>query len=147
MSKKELDLDNNIFVFETVMRVRHIELDMAQYLTLESLTALLCEARQRFFYSKGIKEIDADYHGLIIDELQLIIVSRIRAREELLFEVGVEPIYDNGGNIVIKVTRMYTGETVAKARQHFVNYDFRLNKSIALDKTMKEALYPHLYRI
>lgn len=147
MSKKELDFDNNIFVFETVMRVRHIELDMAQYLTLESLTALLCEARQRFFYSKGIKEIDADYHGLIIDELQLIIVSRIRVREELLFEVGVEPIYDNGGNIVIKVTRMHTGETVAKARQHFVNYDFRLNKSIALDKTMKEALYPNLYRI
>jgi len=147
VSKKELDFDNNIFVFETVMRVRHIELDMAQYLTLESLTALLCEARQRFFYSKGIKEIDADYHGLIIDELQLIIVSRIRAREELLFEVGVEPIYDNGGNIVIKVTRMHTGETVAKARQHFVNYDFRLNKSIALDKTMKEALYPNLYRI
>lgn len=100
-----------------------------------------------FFYSKGIKEIDADYHGLIIDELQLSIVSRIRAREELLFEVGVEPLYDNGGTIVIKITRMHNGETVAKARQHFVNYDFRLNKSIALDKIMKEALYPHLYRI
>ena len=147
MSKQELDFDNDIFVFETVMRVRHIELDMAQYLTLESLTALLCEARQRFFYSKGIKEIDADYHGLIIDELQLSIVSRIRAREELLFEVGVEPLYDNGGTIVIKITRMHNGETVAKARQHFINYDFRLNKSIALDKIMKEALYPHLYRI
>ncbi|WP_250163261.1 thioesterase [Psychrobacter sp. WY6] len=146
MSKQELDFDNDIFVFETVMRVRHIELDMAQYLTLESLTALLCEARQRFFYSKGIKEIDADYHGLIIDELQLSIVSRIRAREELLFEVGVEPLYDKGGTIVIKITRMHNGETVAKARQHFVNYDFRLNKSIALDKIMK-ALYPHLYRI
>lgn len=147
MLKKELDFNNDIFVFETVMRVRHIELDMAQYLTLESLTALLCEARQRFFYSRGIKEINANYHGLIIDELQLSIVSRVQAREELLFEVGVEPLYDNGGTIVIKTTRMNTGEIVAKARQHFVNYDFRLNKSIALDKIMKEALYPHLYRI
>ena len=147
MLKKELDFNNDIFVFETVMRVRHIELDMAQYLTLESLTALLCEARQRFFYSRGIKEINANYHGLIIDELQLSIVSRVKAREELLFEVGVEPLYDNGGTIVIKTTRMNTGEIVAKARQHFVNYDFRLNKSIALDKIMKEALYPHLYRI
>ena len=125
MSKQELDFDNDIFVFETVMRVRHIELDMAQYLTLESLTALLCEARQRFFYSRGIKEINANYHGLIIDELQLSIVSRVQAREELLFEVGVEPLYDNGGTIVIKTTRMNTGEIVAKARQHFVNYDFK----------------------
>ena len=147
MLKKELDFNNDIFVFETVMRVRHIELDMAQYLTLESLTALLCEARQRFFYSRGIKEINADYHGLIIDELQLSIVSRVKAREELLFEVGVEPLYDNGGTIVIKTTRMNTGEIVAKARQHFVNYDLQLNKPIALDKTMKEALYPYLYRI
>lgn len=147
MLKKELDFNNDIFVFETVMRVRHIELDMAQYLTLESLTALLCEARQRFFYSRGIKEINADYHGLIIDELQLSIVSRVKAREELLFEVGVEPLYDNGGTIVIKTTRMNTGEIVAKARQHFVNYDLQLNQPIALDKTMKEALYPYLYRI
>ena len=55
MLKKELDFNNDIFVFETVMRVRHIELDMAQYLTLESLTALLCEARQRFFTLEALK--------------------------------------------------------------------------------------------
>ena len=84
---------------------------------------------------------------MIIDELQLSIVSRVQAREELLFEVGVEPLYDNGGTIVIKTTRMNTGEIVAKARQHFVNYDLQLNQPIALDKTMKEALYPYLYRI
>ena len=65
-------------------------------------------------------------------------------REELLFEVGVEPSYDDGSHIEIKVTRMQTGETVAKARKHFVNYDFRLNKVTALDSTIKEALYPPL---
>lgn len=147
MSKQELVFEDYLFVFETVMRVRHTEIDLGQHVTIESLTALLSEARLRFLHAKGIKEINSDKQGLIIDTLQLVILSRIQAREELLFEVGVEPIYDNGGNIVIKVTRMHTGETVVKARQHFRNYDFNLNKVIKLDNTTKEALYPHLFRL
>jgi len=146
VSKHELNFDNDLFVFETVMRVRHTEIDTGQYMTLESLTALLSEARLRFLYSKGIKEVNADYQGLVVDELQLHIMSRVRVREELLFEVGVEPLYDKGGNLITRVTRMYTGETVAKARQHFVNYDFRLNKTTPLDHMIKEALYPHLFK-
>lgn len=144
VSKEELDFDDNLFVFETVMRVRHTEIDIGQHLTIESLTAQLAEAQSRFLYSRGIKEINADYQGLIIDNLQLCMNGRIRVRESLLFEIGVEPLYDNGGYIVIKVNCMRTGETLAKARLHFINYDFRLNKTTSLDKTIKEALYPHL---
>lgn len=144
MPKKELNVDDGLLVFETVMRVRHTEIDTGQYMTLESLTGLLTEAWLRFLYAKGIKEINADYQGLIIDELHLSISSRVQVREELLFEVGVEPSYDDGSHIEMKVTRMQTGETVAKARKHFVNYDFRLNKVTALDSTIKEALYPPL---
>ncbi|MBH0096964.1 thioesterase [Psychrobacter sp. NZS113] len=148
MSRKELDFDNDLFVFETVMRVRHTEVDIGQHLTLESLTALVTEARARFLYSKGIKEINADYQGLIIDELQLNIDGHVPLRDQLLFEIGVEPLYDDdGGNIVIKVTRMHTGETVAKARLHFLSYDFRLHKVTALNNTLKEALYPHLVNL
>lgn len=147
MSKKELDFDNNLFVFETLMRVRHTEIDTGQHLMLESLVALLTEARLRFLHSRGVQDINSDYQGLIIDELQLNISGRVRVREELLFEVGVEPRYDNGGNILIRVTRMHTGETVAKAKQHFINYDFRLNKVSTLDNSIKKALYPHLFRI
>ncbi|MGO2996477.1 MAG: acyl-CoA thioesterase [Moraxellaceae bacterium] len=147
VSKQELVFDDNLFVFETVMRVRHTEIDLEQHVTIESMTALLSEARLRFLYARGIKEVNADRQGLIIDKLQLDIMSRIRVREELLFEVGVEPVYDNGGSIVIKITRMHTGEVVAKARQHFRNYDFNLDKVTKLDKSTKEALYPHLFRL
>lgn len=147
MSKQELVFDDDLFVFETVMRVRYTEVDAGQHITVESLTALLSEARLRFLHAKSVKEINADHQGLIIDKLQLDIVKRIRIREELLFEVGVEPIYDNGGNIIMKVTRMHTGETVAKARQHFRGYDFNLNKVTKLDNMIKEALYPHLFRL
>lgn len=144
MSEKKLDVDDEFLAFETVMRVRYAETDANQYLTLEALTALLTESWLRFLYAQGIKEVNADYQGLIIDELQLNIRSRVKVREELLFEVGIKPSYDNGGHVEIKVTRMHTGELVAHARKHFVNYDFRFNKVTALDSTIKKALYPRL---
>lgn len=140
MTARELTFDQEVFIFETVMRVRNTEVDVGQHLTLESLTALLAETRARFLYFKDIKEINAAYQGLIIDNLQLQVVSLVRAREELLFEVGIEQLSNDGGNIAIKVTRMYDGSLVAKARQHFVNYDHRLHKITPLNNSTKEAL-------
>ncbi len=137
---RELAFDDAVFVFETVMRVRNTEIGIGNYLTLESLAELLSETRDRFFYSKGIKQIHADYQGLIIDDIQLNIISMVRVREELLFEVGVQQLSSDGCDINIKVTRMYDGSLVAKSRQHFVNYDYRLNKITPLNDTIRLAL-------
>ncbi|WP_201555651.1 acyl-CoA thioesterase [Psychrobacter sp. 72-O-c] len=143
MSDRELTFVDGVFVFETVMRVRNAEIDAGQYLRLESLTALLAEARERFLYSRGVKEINADYQGLVVDHLQLSVNSRVRAREELFFEVGIERLSNDSGDIAIKITRMYDGSLVAKARQRFINYDFRLNKVVAFNNTIRTALDPH----
>lgn len=140
LTDQELKFDDEVFVFETVMRVRNTEIDVGQHLTLESLITLLAEARARFLYSRGIKEINSDYQGLIISNLQLNVVSRVRAREELLFEVGVEQISDKSGDMAIKVTRMYDGSLVAKARKSFIQYDYRSNKAISFHNDIKEAL-------
>ena len=83
------DIEKANFVFETVMRVRNTEMGLGQHLTIESLVSLLTESRFRFLYSKGIKEVNAEYQGLVIDYMTTQVVDRVRAREELLFEVGV----------------------------------------------------------
>ena len=140
MIDRELEFDDRVFVFETVMRVRNTEIDVGQHLTLESLISLLAEARARFLYSKGIKDINAEYQGLIVSNLQLNIINRVRAREELLFEVGIEHISDKDGEMAIKVTRMYDGSLVAKARKSFVQYDYRSNRSISFNSDVKDAL-------
>lgn len=140
MIDRELEFDDRVFVFETVMRVRNTEIDVGQHLTLESLISLLAEARARFLYSKGIKDINAECQGLIVSNLQLNIINRVRAREELLFEVGIEHIYDKDGEMAIKVTRMYDGSLVAKARKSFVQYDYRSNRSISFNSDVKDAL-------
>ncbi|TXD96156.1 thioesterase [Psychrobacter frigidicola] len=142
MSDQELIFDDEVFVFETVMRVRSTEIDGGQYLTLESLTTLLAEARARFLYSKGIQEINADHQGIMVNNLHLKVMSRVRAREELLFEVGVEQLSENGGEMAIKVTRMHDGSLVALARQHFVSYDYRLDKITTLTSMIQEVLSP-----
>lgn len=140
MSNQEIVFDDGVFVFETVMRVRNTEIDVGQYMTIEAMTSIISEVRARFFYSKGIKEINADYQGLIVDDLRLNMLSRVRAREELLFEVGVSEMSDQDGIIAVKATRMFDGSMVAKATMHFVNYDYRLNKVIALHPSTKQAL-------
>lgn len=147
MSDQELTFDDGVFVFETVMRVRNAEIDASQYLTLESMTALLAEARARFLYSKGIQKMNADHQGLMVDYLQLTIISQVRDREELLFEVGVEQLSDDDGLLAVKVTRMHDGSLVAKARKHFVNYDYRLNTISTITSSIQEALSPQPFEI
>lgn len=138
--ERELNFDKALFIFETVMRVRSTEIDASQYLTIESLTELLSESRSRFLYSRGIKQISADLQGLIVNNLELNIFSLAREREELLFEVGVESVSNDGCDINIKVTRMYDDSLIAKSRQRFVNYDYRLQKITSLNNSTQQAL-------
>ncbi|WP_227430895.1 acyl-CoA thioesterase [Psychrobacter sp. I-STPA6b] len=140
MTKMNIELVDSAFVFETVMRVRGTETDMGQHMTIEALTASLVEARTRFFYSRGIKEVNADYQGLIVNDIAVNVISRARAREELLYEVGVRNLNHEGGDIIIKVSRMFDTSLVAKAQMGFVCYDYRLNQVITLNETMLEAL-------
>lgn len=138
--ERELDFDKALFTFETVMRVRSTEIDASQYLTIESLTELLSESCSRFLYSKGIKQISADLQSMMINNLELNIISLAREREELLFEVGVESVSTDGCDVNIKVTRMYDNSLIAKSRQRFVNYDYRLQKITTLNNSTQQAL-------
>ncbi len=137
---REIVFDDTVFVFETVMRVRNNETGVGDYLTLQSLAQLLSEAQDRFLYAKGLKQIQADYQGLIVNDVHLHIVSMVRARVELLFEVGIKQLLDDGCDINIKVTRKDDGSVVAKSIQHVVNYDYRLHKITAFNNSIKRAL-------
>ena len=134
------DIEKANFVFETVMRVRNTEMGLGQHLTIESLVSLLTESRFRFLYSKGIKEVNAEYQGLVIDYMTTQVVDRVRAREELLFEVCVQNLTDQGGEFVFKVSRMFDASVVAYAVMGFVAYDYRQGKPIALSAALKEVL-------
>lgn len=140
MSNQELVFTDETFVFETVIRVRSTEVDAGQYMTIEALTSVISEVRSRFFYAKGIKEMNAEYQGLVVDDLTLTMYSRVRVREELLFEVGILDLTYEDGCLAVKVSRMFDNSVIAKATLHFVNFDYRLNHIIAMNAETKEAL-------
>lgn len=140
MSALSTEIEIAPFVFETAMRVRNTEIGLGQHLTVESLVSLLTEARFRFLYSKGIKEVNAEYQGLVIHQITSQIFDRVRAREELLFEVGVQHLTELNGEFVFKVSRMFDSTLVAYAKMGFVAYDYRQNKEIPLSPAIKDAL-------
>ncbi len=140
MTEFEVGLEDTNFVFETVMRVRTTEIGIGQHLDIEALVALLTESRARFLYAKSIKEINADYHGLMTTYVTTRVLSRARAREELLFEVGVQHLTPTGGEFAFKVTRMSDGSPVANAVMGFVAYDYRQNSEIPLSQSLRDAL-------
>lgn len=140
LSTLSAEIEATHFVFETVMRVRNTEIGLGQHLTVESLVALLTEARFRFLYSKGIKEVNTEYQGLVVNQIVTQVLDRVRAREELLFEVGVQHLTEATGDFMFKVSRMYDNTVVACAKMGFVAYDYRQNKEIPLSPTIKDAL-------
>lgn len=142
MNVVELQFPPDIFVFETVMRVRSTEIDIGQQLRSEALVAMFSEARARFLYAQGIKEIDSNYLGILVTDLATKYLSRARAREELLFEVGVTNLDEKGGDIAIKVTRMYDGSEVAVGKFGFVCYNYITNAVVPLTLEMRELFGP-----
>ncbi|WP_230655738.1 thioesterase [Psychrobacter sp. I-STPA10] len=136
----DIIIDERIFIFETVMRVRSTETDFGQYMSIQALSTNFIEAMKRFFYSRGIKDINTDYQGLVVNNMTISSISFVRAREELLYEVGVSDLAAETGNIVIKVSRMFDTSIVAKASMQFANYDYRLNQLIPLSQTIIDAL-------
>ena len=136
-------MEERILIFETVMRVRSTETEFGQNMTIQALSANSIEAMKRFFYSRGIKDINTNYQGLIVNNITVSSISFARAREELLYEVGINDLTTDGGNIMIKISRMLDYSVVAKANIHFVNYDYHLNQVISLTQPLIHALAPN----
>lgn len=143
MSEISNKLNNADFVFEVVMKVRSTEVDRTtRCLTVESMTALLSEARFSFLYSKSILEVNSDYQGFIITGTNIEILHRARVHDKLKFEVGVQNLQAQGGDFIFKVTRVQDSQetlVVAYAVMSFSMYDYRSNKLISLNPVIKEA--------
>lgn len=138
MTSKNMNIPQDIFHFETVMRVRSTEIDMGQQLRTESLAGMFSEARARFLYAHGIREIDPEYFGILVTDMQIDFTSRARAREELLFEVGVYNQNKYGGDMGIRVTRMSDMSQVGIGKFGFVCYNYIENKVSLMTDTIKE---------
>ncbi len=140
MSVQEVVVEESEFVFETVMRVRNTEVGVGQYLTIDSLTSILTEAKSRFFYSKGIEDMNEDSQGLIVTDVVINFPEMVSAKEELLIEVGVPKINKKQAIMKFRVNHMHNMTIIAKACMTLVNFDFNKDKVVPMSAYMLEHL-------
>lgn len=129
-----------MLVFETLMPVRHNEIDIGQHLTIEALVALLSETRSQFLFARDITPIDENSQGIIIIDMMTNLLNRARVTEQLLFEVGVQNLHTNGSEFVFQVSTMVDRLLVANAVMSFVMFDFTYNTVVALPPTLKQTM-------
>ncbi len=140
MSVQEVVVEESEFVFETVMRVRNTEVGVGQYLTIDALTSILTEAKSRFFSSKGIEDMDDNSQGLIITDMAINFPEMVKAKEDLLIEVGVPKINKKQAIMKFRVNHMHKMIIIAKACMTLVNFDFNKDKVVPMSAYMLEHL-------
>ncbi|MNZ56722.1 hypothetical protein D3C78_746750 [compost metagenome] len=138
MARLHLELPEDGFRYSTRMTVRSTEINAGKHLGNDALISLLSEARSRFLFAHGIDEGgDADGLGIIVTDLANLYKAEARARDELLFEVGLMDLNRYGGDITFRVSRPADGTLVALAKNGFVFFDYRAGKVAPMPETFR----------
>jgi acyl-CoA thioesterase FadM len=130
MPRLHLEFPDACLRFRTAMTVRSTEINAGCHLANDALVALLSEARSRFLFAHGVDDTRTDGAGpaIIVTDLATVYRAEARARDELLFEVGVCDLNRYGGDIVFRVSRPADATLVALAKYGFVFFDYRAGK-------------------
>ena len=124
MARLELDFADALFTYQTTLTVRVTDINAGNHLANDSMISMLSEARARFLFDHGVEETARDGHGIIVTDLATSYRAEARARDQLLFEIGVTDLNKYGGDIVFRVTRPADGALIALAKYGFVFFDY-----------------------
>ena len=130
MARLHLEFPDELFCYATHMSVRNSDINAGCHLANDALVALLSEARSRFLFAHGVDDTRTGGAGpaIIVTDLATVYRAEARARDELLFEVGVCDLNRYGGDIVFRVSRPADATLVALAKYGFVFFDYRAGK-------------------
>lgn len=142
MARLQLELPEDGFHFSTRMNVRSTDINAGQHLGNDALISMLSEARSRFLHAQGIDDAgNGEGLGIIITDLATLYKAEARARDALLFEVGVMDFNRYGGDIIYRVSRPADGRLVALAKNGFVFFDYRAGRVAAMPEAFR-ARFP-----
>lgn len=124
MARLELNFADTLFCYQTTLTVRVTDINAGNHLANDSMISMLSEARARFLFDHGVEETARDGQGIIVTDLATSYRAEARARDQLLFEIGVTDLNKYGGDIVFRVTRPADGVVIALAKYGFVFFDY-----------------------
>lgn len=111
------------FIYRTEITVRLTDLNFGGHVGNDQMITLLSAARFTFLDFLGVKEEDIFGLGIVITDLATQYLKETRARETLVFEVGINDINKYGGDFIFRVTNKRTGDRVVLAKTGFVLID------------------------
>ena len=89
MARITLDFSDQRFIFSTQLTVRTTDINAGNHLANDSMISMISEARARFLFEQGIREIDENGLGIIVTDLATMYMAEAHARDQLIFEVGL----------------------------------------------------------
>lgn len=131
MARLILDFPEDQYCYTTTLTVRSTDINGANHLGNDSMISMISEARARFLYEYGVRETGVGA-GIIVTDLATTYKAEARARDHLLFEVGIMDFNNYGGDLIFRVTRPADHTLVAMAKYGFVFYDYELGRVIAM---------------
>jgi acyl-CoA thioesterase FadM len=142
MARLKLDFSGQKFVFSTQLTVRTTDINAGNHLANDSMISMISEARARFLFQNGIKDIDENKHGIIVTDLATQYLAEAHARDQLLFEVGTMDFNPYGADIIFRITRPATSSLVALAKSGFVFFDYGCNRVIPMPQWFRDKFQP-----
>lgn len=125
MARLKLEFPEHQYCYSTLLTVRVTDINGANHLGNEALIAMVSEARARFLFDAGVRETDADGAGIIVTDLAATYRAEARARDQLLFEIGVMDFNRYGGDITFRVSRPQDQALIAMVKTGFVFFNYR----------------------
>lgn len=132
MARLTLNFPEDHYCYTTTLTVRSTDINGANHLGNDSMISMISEARAQFLYEYGVRETGAERKGIIVTDLATTYKAEARARDQLLFEVGIIDVNQYGGDIIFRVTRLADQTLIAMAKYGFVFYDYQLSKVVAM---------------
>lgn len=137
MARIKLDFPEHVFVYATTLTVRVTDINAGNHLGNDSMISMISEARARFLFHLGIEEIDSNQVGIIVTDLATVYKNEARARDKLVFELGLMDFNPYGCDIVFRITRESDQAPIAMAKQGFVFFNYQQQKVSAIPAKAK----------
>ncbi|AYC32821.1 thioesterase [Pseudomonas cavernae] len=141
MARLKLEFPEELFCYSTHLTVRVTDINGANHLGNDSMISMISEARARFLFDFGIKEVTSGDTGIIVTDLATTYKAEAHARDQLLFEVGVMDFNKYGGDIIFRISRPADGALVAMAKSGFVFFDYQQSKVVPMPEGFR-ATFP-----
>ena len=138
MARITLDFSDQRFIFSTQLTVRTTDINAGNHLANDSMISMISEARARFLFEQGIREIDENGLGIIVTDLATMYMAEAHARDQLIFEVGLMDFNKYGADIIFRITRPATGTTISMAKSGFVFFNYKTSKVTPIPDWFRE---------